>query len=187
MRISARRYLRLRPEPNPPEVPVAEAALLAFAEVGPAATGGTVLELAQLGGVRIDEGPTEHAPLTVALVDPGATAGETHRVLLKGMFPQLKPGDRRLLRRGRKDNRRMLGAHLTFQVAVEERVADRGWFRRMPAGGRSGTALRRTRLFGWGSLTPDGEAMLAAVLGFDSGHRSGDGHSHGFDGSHGDW
>lgn len=166
MRVSARRYLRLPKVENPPELSVAEAALLVFAEVGPAATGGTVLELAQLGAVRVEEGATEHSPQTVVLVDPGATAGEHHRVLLRGMFPLLKPGESRMMRRGRKDNLRMLGAHQKFRTAVEERVAERGWFHRPPMAGRAGAMLRRTRLVGWGSLTPAGHDMVAEVLGF---------------------
>jgi hypothetical protein len=166
MRLSARRYLRLPKQTSPPDLSVAEAALLVFGEVGPAATGGTVLELAQLGAVRVDEGPTEHSPQTVVLVDPDAAVLEHHRVLLKGMFPLLRPGDSRMLRRGRKDNLRMLGAHDKLRRAVEARVGERGWYYRAPLPGRAGTLLRRTRLLGWGILTPDGHAMVDKVLGF---------------------
>jgi hypothetical protein len=166
MRLSTRRYLRLPKVPNPPDLSVAEAALLVFGEIGPAATGGTVLELAQLGAVRVDEGLTEHSPQTVVLVNPGAAAHDHHQVLLKGMFPLLKPGQSRTLRRGRKDNLRMLGAHDKLRRAVEERVAERDWFHRMPPPGRAAILLRRTRLLGWGSLTPTGHAVVDEVLGF---------------------
>ncbi|MGW1339769.1 hypothetical protein ACWCOV_01850 [Kribbella sp. NPDC002412] len=166
MRLSARRYLRLPKRSTPPDLPVAEAALLVFGEVGPAATGGTVLELAQLGAVRIDEGPAENSPQTVVLVDPGAAVEEHHRVLLKGMFPRLKPGDSRMLRRGRKDNVRMLGAHDKLRRAVEARVVEQGWYYRTPVPGSTGRLLRRTRLLGWGILTPAGHAMVDQVLGF---------------------
>lgn len=166
MRLSARRYLRLPKQTNPPDLSVAEASLLVFGEVGPAATGGTVLELAQLGAVRVDEGPTVHSPQTVVLVDPGAAVEEHHRVLLTGMFPSLKPGDSRMMRRGRKDNLRMLGAHDKLRRSVEQRVGEHGWYYRTPVSGRAGTLLRRTRLLGWGILTPEGHAMVDEVLGF---------------------
>jgi hypothetical protein len=166
MRLSARRYLRLPKRANPPVLPVAEAALLVFGEVGPPATGGTVLELAQLGAVRVDAGPTEHSPQTVVLVDPDAAVHGHHRVLLKGMFPLLKPGDSRMLRRGRKDNLRMLGAHDKLRRAVEAQAGERGWYYRTPLPGRAGTLLRRTRLLGWGILTPAGHATVDEVLGF---------------------
>ncbi|MEV0289420.1 hypothetical protein AB0H36_35295 [Kribbella sp. NPDC050820] len=166
MRLSARRYRRLPKRATPPDLSVAEAALLVFGEVGPAATGGTILELAQLGAVRIDEGPVEHSAQTVVLVDPGAAVEEHHRVLLKGMFPLLKPGDSRMLRRGRKDNVRMLGAHDKLGRAVEARVSEADWYYRTPVPGRAGRLLRRTRLLGWGILTPAGHAMVDQVLGF---------------------
>lgn len=166
MRLSARRYLRLPKVPTPPDVPVAEAALLVFAELGPAATGGTLLELAQLGAVRIDAGATERSPQTVVLVDPGAATWDHHRTLLKELFPLLKPGESRVLRRGRKDNLRMLGAQDKLARAVIPQVAERGWFHRMPVPGRPGTMLRRTRVIGWGSLTPAGHSMVGEVLGF---------------------
>lgn len=145
---------------------VAEAALLVFAEVGPAATGGTLLELAQLGALRVEEGKTEHSPQTVVLVDPDRAVEEHHRVLLKGMFPTLKPGDSRMLRRGRKDNLRLLGAHDKFRRSVEAGLSGRGWYYRMPVPGRTGSLLRRTRLLGWGILTSAGHERVAEVLSF---------------------
>lgn len=164
--MSPRRYLRVPKVPNPPDLPVAEAALLVFAEVGPAASGGTLLELAQLGVVRIDEGATEQSPQTVVLVNSELAGCDHHRVLLKALFPLLRPGESRVLRRGRKDNLRMLEAQSALTKGVVRRVAERGWFHRMPAAGRLGPMLRRTRLFGWGSLTPAGRAMVDEVLGF---------------------
>lgn len=92
MRLSARRYLRVLKVSNPPDLPVAEAALLVFVDVGPAATGGALLELAQLGADRIDEGATECAPHTVVPVDTSAAGCDHHRVPLKELFPLLKPG-----------------------------------------------------------------------------------------------
>jgi len=166
MRLSARRYLHLPKVPTPPDIPVAEAALLVFGELGPAATGGTLLELAQLGALRIDEGTTERSPQTVVLVDAEAAPYAHHRALLKELFPLLKPGESRVLRRGRKDNLRMLAAQDGLAAAVVPQMAERDWFHRMPLAGRPGALLRRTRVVGWGSLTPAGHAMVDEVLGF---------------------
>ena len=69
MRLSSRRYLRLPKSATPPDMSVAEAALLVFAEIGPAATGATLLELAQLGVVRIDAGETEQGQGVGALLE----------------------------------------------------------------------------------------------------------------------
>jgi hypothetical protein len=63
MGLSARRYLRVLKVSNPPDLPVAGAALLVFVDVGPVATGGALLGLAQLGAVRIDDGATERSPV----------------------------------------------------------------------------------------------------------------------------
>jgi hypothetical protein len=140
--------------------------LLVLAQPDPATTGATLLELAQLGVLRIDDGVDDRSAQTVVLVDAALATRRHHRALLKGLFPLLKPGESRVLRRGRKDNLRLLGAQSAMTKALYGEVAERGWYRRMPPSGRLGRLLRRTRLVGWGRLTRAGDETVDEVLGF---------------------
>jgi hypothetical protein len=94
MRLQARRYLRVLKVSNPPDLPAAEAALLVFVNVGPAATGGALLELAQLGADRIDEGATERSPHTWCRQTPAQPAATTTASRRRSSFRCSNPAHR---------------------------------------------------------------------------------------------
>ncbi|MEV6285090.1 DUF2207 domain-containing protein [Kribbella sp. NPDC051770] len=134
------------PVTEPPAISVAEARLLTHSIVDAEATQATLLELALLGAIRI-ENDDESDDNTVVLVDVAAATRDHHLALLKGLFPLLNPGTSIRLHRRARENRRLLDAQTAMIRALRAEVATKDWFAKLPSASRKPPVLGRKQRF----------------------------------------
>ena len=143
---------------DPPDLPVGEAAMLTSTKPG---TGATLLELSHLGVLQVQDEDTK--PPIVILKDATLAVHTHQRALLKGLFPLLKPGESRVLRRGRKENTRLVRAQAASQEALHRQLAERGCYSWMP------TKRLRRRSTAGRRLTAEVGALKTAMTTVEAG------------------
>ncbi|WP_350276487.1 DUF2207 domain-containing protein [Kribbella sp. HUAS MG21] len=130
----------------PPKIPVAEGGLLLDGAATNREVAATLIDLAVRGALRIDNSDnsagTDHAGgvRKAVLVDPAVATEPHEEALLKGLFPDLRPGDERLLKAAAPGDYSLVrGAEATI-AAVQRQVRLHNWYVKMPhtAGGTDG-------------------------------------------------
>ncbi|NIK59880.1 DUF2207 domain-containing protein [Kribbella shirazensis] len=130
----------------PPRIPVAEGGLLIDGRATNREVAATMIDLAVRGALRIEN--SGDGPRKAVLVAPAVATEPHEEALLKGLFPELQPGDERLLQAAAiGDYSLVRGAEATI-AAVQKQVRARNWYVRMPhaAGGTEGDM---SFAFGW--------------------------------------
>ncbi len=120
----------------PPEVTVAEGALMADVTDKPTALAATLVHLAVRGAIRLDN--TDDGARKAVLVNPEIATAKHEKVLLKGLFPKQEPGEERALERAEVGDYTLVQAADRMYDAVWTRIKQQQWYLRLPASSGSG-------------------------------------------------
>ena len=117
---------------SPPHIPVAEAGLVVDGQVDVRETAATIIDLAVRGALTVQS--TGDKEFRVTLVDPDRAAAPHEMVLLNALFYGEPPGaEADLSAQGS-----LTTAHKLLQTSVQNQVASRGWFRKVPSATTAG-------------------------------------------------
>ncbi|HEY3561655.1 MAG TPA: DUF2207 domain-containing protein [Kribbella sp.] len=142
---------------EPPDIAVAEGALMIHATQKSTALAATLIDLAVRGAVRIDN--TDDGARKVILVDPDVATAAHEQVLLKGLFPKQEPGEERALERAAVGDYTLVEVAAKMNEEVWNRIRRDKWYLSLPAASGSGGGSR-----GVGWLLTIGLAVAAFGL-----------------------
>ncbi|TCC01283.1 DUF2207 domain-containing protein [Kribbella soli] len=120
----------------PPEVTVAEGAVMADAADKSTAVAATLVHLAVRGAIRLDN--SDDGARKAVLVDPKVATAQHEKVLLKGLFPKQEPGEERLLERAEVGDYTLVQAADKMYDAVWTRIKQQKWYLSLPASSGNG-------------------------------------------------
>ncbi|TCC37537.1 DUF2207 domain-containing protein [Kribbella speibonae] len=120
----------------PPEVTVAEGAVLADAADKSTTLAATLIHLAVRGAIRLDN--TDEGARKAVLVDPEVATAQHEKVLLKGLFPKQEPGEERALERAEVGDYSLVQAADKMYDAVWTSIKRQEWYLRLPAASGNG-------------------------------------------------
>ncbi|WP_410792349.1 DUF2207 domain-containing protein [Kribbella sp. C-35] len=128
----------------PPEVTVAEGALLADAADKSTALAATLIHLAVRGAIRLDN--SDEGARKAVLVDLEVATAQHEKVLLKGLFPKQEPGEERALERAEVGDYTLVQAADKMYDAAWTRIKQQQWYLRLPASSGNGDG---SNALGW--------------------------------------
>jgi uncharacterized membrane protein YgcG len=120
----------------PPEVTVAEGAVMADAADRSTTLAATLIHLAVRGAVRLDN--TEDGARKAVLVNPEVATAQHEKALLAGLFPKQEPGDERLLERAKVGDYTLVQAAGKMYDGVWASIKRQQWYLRLPASSGNG-------------------------------------------------